>query len=113
MYFSTSGLPGTWVASAITLEDVFGTDISSKVKSALNITPGITSDEANAKYLQLSGGTMTGKLSGIVTPTADSDAVPKSYVDTIGSKITNIEVSETQPTNQKVGDFWYKITGTV
>lgn len=113
LYFSTSGLPGTWVASAITLEDVFGTDISSKVKSALNITPGITSDEANAKYLQLSGGTMTGKLSGIVTPTADTDAVPKSYVDTISSNITNIEVSETQPTNQKVGDFWYRITGTV
>lgn len=113
LYFSTSGLPGTWVASAITLEDVSGADISSKVKSALNITPGITSDEADAKYLQLSGGTMTGKLSGIVTPSADNDAVPKSYVDAIDSRIINIKVSETQPTNQKVGDFWYKITGTV
>ena len=56
---------------------------------------------------------MTGKLSGIVTPSADNDAVPKSYVDAIDSRIINIKVSETQPTNQKVGDFWYKITGTV
>lgn len=27
--------------------------------------------------------------------------------------LTNIEVSETQPTNQKAGDFWYHVTGTV
>lgn len=37
----------------------------------------------------------------------------KSDLTTFSSKITNIEVSETQPTNQKAGDFWYYVTGTV
>lgn len=51
----------------------------------------------------------------LYTPTSESSLVNKVYVDNAISAISsvNIEVSETQPTNQKVGDFWYRITGTV
>lgn len=52
---------------------------------------------------------------GQYTPTSEASLVNKVYVDNAISAISsvNIAVSETQPTNQKVGDFWYKITGTV
>lgn len=54
-------------------------------------------------------------LEGQYTPTSEASLVNKVYVDNAISAISsvNIAVSETQPTNQKVGDFWYKITGTV
>lgn len=49
------------------------------------------------------------------TPTSEASLVNKVYVDNAISAISsvNIEVSETQPTNQKAGDFWYHVTGTV
>ena len=54
-------------------------------------------------------------LEGQYTPTSEASLVNKVYVDNAISAISSvdIEVSETQPTNQKVGDFWYRITGTV
>lgn len=55
------------------------------------------------------------KDEALYTPTSEASLVNKVYVDNAISTISsvNIEVSETQPTNQKVGDFWYRITGTV
>jgi hypothetical protein len=52
---------------------------------------------------------------GLYTPTSEASLVNKVYVDNAISAISsvNIEVSETQPTNQKTGDFWYQVTGTV
>lgn len=49
------------------------------------------------------------------TPISEASLVNKVYVDNAISAISsvNIEVSETQPTNQKAGDFWYQITGTI
>ena len=51
-------------------------------------TSGLTPTAADKRYLQLSGGTMTGeiamgnhKVTGVATPTADTDAVNKKYVD--------------------------------
>lgn len=54
-------------------------------------------------------------LEGQYTPTSEASLVNKVYVDNAISAISSVDikVSETQPTNQKVGDFWYKITGTV
>lgn len=54
-------------------------------------------------------------LEGQYTPTSEASLVNKVYVDNAISAISsvNIEVSETQPTNQKAGDFWYHVTGTV
>lgn len=52
---------------------------------------------------------------GEYTPISEASLVNKVYVDNAISAISsvNIEVSETQPTNQKAGDFWYQVTGTV
>lgn len=45
------------------------------------ISVGISQDEADARYLQLSGGTMTGNLILNGAPTADNQAATKQYVD--------------------------------
>ena len=42
---------------------------------------GITQEQADARYLQLSGGTMTGALTLSGTPTSDLQASTKKYVD--------------------------------
>ena len=42
---------------------------------------GITQEQADARYLQLSGGTMTGNLILNDAPTADNQAATKAYVD--------------------------------
>ena len=49
------------------------------------------------------------------TPTSEASLVNKVYVDNAISAISsvNIAVSKTQPTNQKAGDFWYRVTGTI
>lgn len=43
------------------------------------ISVGISQDEADARYLQLSGGTMTGDLKVQESPASDKSAVSKSY----------------------------------
>ena len=42
---------------------------------------GITQEQADARYLQMSGGTMTGDLVLNGAPTADNQAATKAYVD--------------------------------
>lgn len=44
-------------------------------------TSGITQEQADARYLQLSGGTMTGNLILNGAPTTDNQAATKEYVD--------------------------------
>ena len=43
--------------------------------------PGLTQEQADERYLQLSGGTMKGPLTLSGSPTEDNHAAPKSYVD--------------------------------
>lgn len=45
-------------------------------------------DVEKLKYLPLSGGTMTGKITGIPTPTASTDAANKEYVDAVAAGVT-------------------------
>lgn len=45
------------------------------------ISVGISQDEADARYLRLSGGTMTGPLVLSGAPTANNQAATKAYVD--------------------------------
>ena len=45
------------------------------------ISVGISQDEADARYLQLSGGAMTGPLVLSGAPTANNQAATKAYVD--------------------------------
>ena len=114
---------GTWT---VTVRDAFtkivaGTNMTSSYSSGtltLNATGGGTADA-----LPLAGGTMEGDIdmdgnavTGLPTPTANSDAVPKSYADTkyskpsggipqtdlasaVQSKLdSTVVVSDTQPT---------------
>lgn len=46
-----------------------------------DISVGISQDEADSRYLQLSGGTMRGNLILNGAPTADNQAATKAYVD--------------------------------
>lgn len=45
-------------------------------------------DAEKLKCLPLSGGTMTGKITGIPTPTASTDAANKEYVDAVAAGVT-------------------------
>ena len=56
------------------------------------ISVGISQDEADARYLRLSGGTMTGPLVLSGAPTANNQAATKKYVDdNAGGKLTLIK----------------------
>ena len=50
------------------------------------ISVGISQDEADARYLQLSGGTMTGALTLAGDPAGDLQAATKQYVDNTAQK---------------------------
>lgn len=52
------------------------------------ISVGISQDEADARYLQLSGGAMTGPLVLSGAPTANNQAATKAYVDSKGGGLT-------------------------
>lgn len=87
--------------------------INSKALSS-NIT--LSASDVNAVATtgnETIAGVKTFSSSPIVpTPTTDSQAAPKSYVDdaiSSSSSGTEIVVSATQPTGQKAGDFWFQI----
>lgn len=54
----------------------------SKADAALSSAKAYT-DQEKAKYLPLGGGKMSGKITGIVTPTDSTDAANKAYVDSV------------------------------
>ena len=58
-------------------------DVKTDVSDAVSSHNSATDAHADkfAKYLPLSGGTMTGDIKGIKTPTEDTMPTPKSYVD--------------------------------
>ena len=45
-------------------------------------------DTEKAKYLPLTGGTMTGTITGLPVPTSNSDAATKEYVDSVAAGVT-------------------------
>lgn len=60
--------------------------------SISQVKDGLSKDEASGLYLPTTGGTMSGildmdgnRISGVGTPTADNDAVNKSYVDSVSA----------------------------
>lgn len=81
--------------------------------------------DIQADYMQTTGGNTVTKNSVIVSDTNgkavaltgangqyvgfDASGVPTA----VALSSIDIEVSETQPTNQKAGDFWYHVTGTI
>lgn len=81
--------------------------------------------DIQADYMQTTGGNTVTKNSVIVS---DTNGKAVALTGTIGQYVgfnesgvptavalssIDIAVSETQPTNQKAGDFWYYVTGTV
>lgn len=61
-------------------------DVSGQIETH-NISENAHADKF-AKYLPLSGGTMTGGIKGIKTPTEDTMPTPKSYVDNAVGNLT-------------------------
>lgn len=55
--------------------------------------PGMTQAAADARYLQLSGGTMTGALTLNGNPSADNQAANKAYVDSKAPKYVSVTLS--------------------
>ena len=90
----------------------------------VNTQPSDIAD-IQADYMQTTGGNTVTKNSVIVSDTSgkavaltgtngqyvgfDASGVPTA----VALSSIDIAVSETQPTNQKAGDFWYQVTGTV
>ena len=81
--------------------------------------------DIQADYMQTTGGNTVTKNSVIVS---DTNGKAVALTGTSGQYVgfnesgvptavalnsIDIKVSETQPTNQKAGDFWYQVTGTV
>lgn len=64
---------GTAKSEAIKYADTVQTNAISAAKTY--------TDQEKAKYLPLSGGTVTGKITGLPEPTAAADATNKAYVD--------------------------------
>lgn len=55
--------------------------------------PGMTQAAADARYLRLSGGTMTGALTLNGNPSADNQAANKAYVDSKAPKYVSVTLS--------------------
>lgn len=68
-------------------KDAAAADASTKSTQALNDAKAYT-DQEKAKYLPLAGGTLTGKVTGVVTPTEDADVASKKYVDDLVEQTT-------------------------
>lgn len=56
----------------------------------ISVTPGLTQSEADERYLQLTGGTLTGALTLNGDPTEDLQAATKQYVDNLVGTINTI-----------------------
>lgn len=94
-----------------------GPDAYIQLNTSGDIILGQTTKNGNGTKIRVSDdkAEIHTMLEGQYTPTSEASLVNKVYVDNAISAISsvNIEVSETQPTNQKAGDFWYQVTGTV
>ena len=79
-----SGTTGITLAPA-TITKIGGVKIGDGVEVAedgtISVTPGLTQEQADARYLQLTGGSLTGALTLNGNPSADNQAANKAYVD--------------------------------
>lgn len=81
-----SGTTGITLSPATTTK-IGGVKIGEGVEvsedGTISVTPGLTQEQADARYLQLTGGTLTGALTLNGEPTEDLQAAPKQYVDAL------------------------------
>lgn len=66
-----------------------GEGVKVEADGTISVTPGLTQEQADERYLQLSGGTLTGALTLNGEPTEDLQAVPKQYVDNAEANLSN------------------------
>lgn len=81
-----SGTTGITLAPATTTKIggvIVGDGIEVEEDGTISVTPGLTQEQADGRYLQLSGGTLTGALTLNGEPTEDLQAAPKQYVDAL------------------------------
>ena len=79
-----SGTTGITLAPATTTKIggvIVGDGIEVEEDGTISVTPGLTQEQADERYLQLSGGTLTGALTLNGEPTEDLQAATKQYVD--------------------------------
>lgn len=108
-----STMNGQEANASISVSQTDQSDATIQLIQQLNTNEGVniilSDSEAKIYNLSDSGPEET------YVPTSKDSLVNKDYVDgSITSiPITDITVSATQPTNQKAGDFWYRVTGTI
>ena len=81
-----SGTTGITLAPATTTKIggvIVGDGIDVEADGTISVTPGLTQEQADERYLQLTGGTLTGALTLNGDPTEDLQAAPKQYVDAL------------------------------
>ena len=81
-----AGTTGITLAPATTTKIggvIVGDGIDVEADGTISVTPGLTQEQADERYLQLSGGTLTGALTLNGEPTEDLQAAPKQYVDAL------------------------------
>ena len=80
--------------------------------SAADAVSGITETEGDARYLQLSGGTLTGLITLSGAPTADLHPATKKYVDDMASGGSNVPDKPTVSTGTKRYELVIPASGT-
>ena len=98
---NSDDLPSLAQALATTKQDkltgtagqVVGFDAEGNAEAQDAPESGMTQTEADGRYLQLSGGTMTGALTLNGNPTADNQAANKAYVDSKAPKYVSVTLS--------------------
>ena len=78
----TIGLPGGGTNGQVLTKTADGSEWADN--------PGMTQAAADTRYLQLSGGTMTGALTLNGNPSADNQAANKAYVDSKAPKSVSV-----------------------
>lgn len=112
LYAKTVDLPTK--TSDLTNDSGYITASQAPVTSVNGKTGAVVIDADLSTALKLTGGTMQGvinmggyKITNVATPTNNTDATNKAYVD--AKKGVEVLTQSTQPTGQNIGDFWYQV----
>lgn len=77
------------------------------------ISVGISQDEADARYLQLAGGTMTGDLKVLESPQSDTSAVSKTYAQGLFANAVSTASAAQQTANAALPRSGGTMTGSL
>lgn len=77
------------------------------------ISVGISQNEADARYLQLAGGTMTGDLKVLESPPSDTSAVSKTYAQGLFANAVSVASAAQQTANAALPKSGGTMTGSL